>query len=131
RTTLPAALPVPDAGIPAALIARRPDVQAAWQRLESADWAAAAARADRLPHFTLSGAYGSTAAGLSGLMQAWAATFAAAVAAPVFDGGQRRAEESRQRAVAEERFHAYRETVLSALKEVEDALTVNYYQEQR
>ena len=50
------------------------------------------------------------------------------MAAPLFDGGQRAAEQARQEALADENFQNYREVVLSAIGEVEDALSLNYHQ---
>ncbi len=41
---------------------------------------------------------------------------------PIFDGGYRRAEVERSRAVVDERLAAYRGTVLTAIREVEDAV---------
>jgi outer membrane protein, multidrug efflux system len=49
----------------------------------------------------------------------WAATLAAGVTGPVFDGGRRKAEVDRSRAVATERLEAYRGLVLDAVTEVE------------
>jgi outer membrane protein TolC len=45
------------------------------------------------------------------------------VTGPIFDGGYRRAEVEHSRAVLDERLAAYRNTVLTAIREVEDALT--------
>jgi len=49
-------------------------------------------------------------------------TLAANVAAPLFDGGSRRAEAARTRAAVSESLNIYSQTVLNALGEVEDAL---------
>jgi len=125
---LPALLPLPDAGLPSDLLENRPDVEAAWLRVSSADWAKAAASADRLPRFNLSATYTTAGAAFSGLFNTWVLNLAAALVAPVFDGGERAAEEARQQAVADERFQTYRETVLNALKDVEDALSQNRHQ---
>ena len=55
QKTLPQIIPVPAAGLPADLLAARPDIRAAGLRLHAADWEVAAARADRLPAFALVG----------------------------------------------------------------------------
>lgn len=113
---------LPDLGLPADLLADRPDVRAAGLRLQGADWQVAAARADRLPaiRFAADGAFTSTA--VSSLFDTWFLQLAGSLSGPIFDG-QRRAEEvKRTRAVAEERLASYRLTVLTAIKEVEDAL---------
>ena len=49
---------------------------------------------------------------------------------PIIDGGFRKAEVERTKAVAEERVNSYRETVLTALKEVEDALVQEKHQDE-
>ncbi|MCK5682327.1 TolC family protein, partial [bacterium] len=54
----------------------------------------------------------------------WFYNLAANLAGPVFDGGRRRAEVARVKAVADEYLQSYREVVVSAVIEVEDALTL-------
>jgi outer membrane protein, multidrug efflux system len=121
-TELPGQGALPETGLPADLLARRPDLRIAGLQLRSADWQIAAARADRLPALRLTGSasYGSEEWDL--VFRNWMATLAAGVTGPIFDGGGRKAEVDRTRAVAEERLAAYRESVLIAVKEVENAL---------
>jgi NodT family efflux transporter outer membrane factor (OMF) lipoprotein len=122
QKTLPAIAAMPDAGLPAALLAARPDIRAAGMRLQAADWQVAAARANRLPalRLTLGGGYGAESLDL--LFDNWILTLAGSLTAPIFDGGRRAAEVDRTRALADEDLSAYRLTVLTAIKEVEDAL---------
>jgi NodT family efflux transporter outer membrane factor (OMF) lipoprotein len=122
QTDLPVLEKLPALGIPADVLANRPDVRQAGLRLQAADWNVSAARADRLPTFrlTASGEYASTE--FSDLFDDWFASLVGSVTGPVFDGGSRKAEVARARAVADERLAAYRETVINAIKEVEDAL---------
>lgn len=121
-TELPELPPLPETGLPAALLASRPDVQAARLRLESSDWDVAAARADRLPSLNLSAeaAYSSVTLGI--LFDNWVQQLAAGLLAPVIDGGERAAEVERQRGVVQELLTDYADTVASAVREVEDAL---------
>ncbi len=119
---LPGALP--DYGIPADLLARRPDVRAAGLRLRSADWSVAAARADRLPRLQLTASLSSDVATLGALFDNWFAQLAGSVTGPIFDGGRRKAEVERTRAVVDERLAAYRLSVITAIAEVEDALVL-------
>ena len=58
------------------------------------------------------------------LLDNWFAQLAASVTGPIFDGGRRKAEVERTQAVVEERLAAYREVVLGAIAEVEDALVL-------
>jgi multidrug efflux system outer membrane protein len=117
---MPADLPI--AGIPAQLLASRPDIRAAAKRLEAADWNVAAARADRLPQISLSVEAGYQAEKLSLLVDNWLTRLAANMTAPLFDGRRRASEVQRLQAVVIENLAAYRETVLTAMREAEDAL---------
>ena len=119
---LPTLGPLPAIGLPADVLANRPDVRAAGLRLQSADWQVSAAKADRLPALRLTGSLDYNSGDLSDLFDNWSANLAASLTGPIFDGGRRKAEVERQKAIADERIAAYRETVINAIKEVEDAL---------
>jgi len=119
---LPQLAPLPPTGLPSELLARRPDVRAALASLQAADYRVAAARADRLPAIRLTGQAGFDSAELEDLFDNWAATLAAGLVAPILDGGRRTAEVERTLGVVQERLAAYQRTVLTAFKEVEDAL---------
>ncbi len=114
--------PFPDPGLPADLLARRPDIRAAGRRLQGADWQVAAARADRLPAIRLAGVASFTSDAVQTLFDAWYLKLAGSLTGPVFDGGRRAAEVERTKGVVDERLAAYRQTVLAAIGEVEDAL---------
>lgn len=113
---------LPAIGIPADVLANRPDVRQAGLQLQSADWSVSAARADRLPTIRLSASAEYANSHLSSLFDDWFANLAASVTGPIFEGGRRKAEVERTRALVDERLAAYRETVINAIKEVEDAL---------
>ncbi|MDY7035285.1 MAG: efflux transporter outer membrane subunit [Thermodesulfobacteriota bacterium] len=122
RETLPLLSRIPATGLPADLLAKRPDVRASGLRLKSADWQVAAARAARLPAISLTATaiYGTDQLDL--LFDNWILKLAGSLIAPIFDGMRRKAEVTRTRAVADENLAHYRKTVLTAIKEVEDAL---------
>lgn len=120
--TLPDLPPAPSAGLPADLLAKRPDVRAAGLSLRAADWEIASARADRLPALTLTGSGAYSGTGYETLFDAWTLNLAAGLVMPILDGGNRAAEVDRVRAVADERLAVYEQTVLTAVQEVEDAL---------
>jgi NodT family efflux transporter outer membrane factor (OMF) lipoprotein len=113
---------VPETGLPVQLLTDRPDVRAAALRLQSADWDVAAARADRLPSIRLTGRAGYQADKIDLLFDNWLLNLAADLTAPLFDGQRRAAEVERTQAVVAEKLAAYRQTILTAVKEVEDAL---------
>jgi NodT family efflux transporter outer membrane factor (OMF) lipoprotein len=120
------------AGLPSELLTRRPDLRAAMLRLQGDDERLAVAIADRFPAINLLGSYGAsrntfTMPTISGGF--W--NLAAGLALPIIDGGRRRAEVDRQQAVVAESLARYRQTILVAFQEVEDALARNYSIERR
>lgn len=122
QATLPKLSAITSIGLPADLLAQRPDVRAAGLRLQSADWAVTAAQADRLPALRLSATLSSDSDHLADLFDSWLANLAASVAGPVFDGYRRQAEVERTQAVVAERLAGYENAVLTAMSEVETAL---------
>lgn len=109
---------------PAALLARRPDIRAAERRLAAATAAIGAAEADRYPAVSLVGALGLNASRLRNLgdvsSRVW--SIAPQVSLPVFDAGRRSAVVRQREAERDEALASWRSTVLTALREVEDAL---------
>ena len=122
EATLPDLIPLPTAGLPADLLAARPDIRAAGLRLKAADWQVSAARADRLPALTLSADAAFSSDALDLLFSNWITTLAGSITGPIFDGGYRAAEVDRTRAAADEALAAYAQTVAEAIGEVEDSL---------
>jgi NodT family efflux transporter outer membrane factor (OMF) lipoprotein len=119
---VPPAVPV---GLPADLARRRPDIRAAEARLHAAVAQQGAAVADLFPRITLGGQAGLQSERLSTLMD-WASRFAVAgpsIELPIFDAGRRRATVRLQDVRAKEAALDYRRTVLTALHEVDDALS--------
>jgi NodT family efflux transporter outer membrane factor (OMF) lipoprotein len=119
---LPDLPPLPAAGVPASLVERRPDVSAARLRVQAADRRVAVAIADQFPRLGITIRAETDAAQLRDLFDNWLAALAANIAAPLFDGGLRRSEVRRTRAVLSERVNTYGQAVLVSLGEVEDAL---------
>lgn len=113
---------VPATGLPVQLLTARPDIQAAMARLESADWDVAAAKADRLPSLKLSAGATYQTEDLNLLWDNWLINLVGNLTAPLLDGRRRKAEVDRLEAIAEENLAAYRQTILTAIREVEDAL---------
>jgi outer membrane protein, multidrug efflux system len=123
--TQPAAFSLPARETRGAVLARRPDVRAAEQDLRAANARIGVAEAAFYPSFTLGGS--------AGLESIEAATFldwqnrvlslGAGLTAPVFDGGGNRANFDAAVARRDEALATYRNTLLVALREVEDALS--------
>jgi NodT family efflux transporter outer membrane factor (OMF) lipoprotein len=116
------ALAVPT--VPAALLAQRPDLDAAALDLAAASADIAEADAQRLPRVTLAGRIGPArtdfgAVAVSGTV--WSVG-PVTVSLPVFDGGARRANAEAARARYDEAASRYRGRLRDAVREVEQAL---------
>jgi outer membrane protein TolC len=122
-TDLPRPLDLPDAGLPADLLANRPDIRSAWQRVMESGWDVAAAQADRLPALRLTGRFEQDGSDVERIFDNWLASLAASLTAPLFDGGSRAAEVRRQEAIREERLAVYEKTVFTALSEVDSGVS--------
>lgn len=125
---LPELLPLPASGVPAELLQNRPDVRAAWSRLAASDWASESARVARLPGFDIAADYSTGSTRFADLFDTWMLDLALNLTAPLFDGGERAAEQARREALADERFQSYRQALLTAIGEVEAALSQNHHQ---
>lgn len=115
--------PLPRTGMTADLLRNRPDIRAATLRLAALDREVAAAVANRFPSLTLNARFSDSNERADLLFRNWVSTLAAGLAAPILDGGSRKAEVQRQQARVEEQLYKTADTVLTALREVEDALT--------
>lgn len=127
---LPALPALPDAGLPLALVRRRPDVRAAERALYAADADVAVAVAGLFPQLTLSAGLDNVPTSPQELLTGWVASLAGSLLAPLFEAGARRAEVRRTRALLDAEVADYGTVLLTALQEVEDALTRNRRQEQ-
>jgi outer membrane protein TolC len=120
--SLPAVPPLPETGVPADLLQRRPDVKSALNRLRAADQDLAAAISDQYPRISLTASGSTIADSATDLFETWAYSFAGNLLAPIFRGGALRAEVDRSEAVRTQRLYEYGQTMLTAFQEVEDAL---------
>ncbi|HSM00628.1 MAG TPA: TolC family protein, partial [Candidatus Limnocylindria bacterium] len=120
------------AGLPSQALARRPDVQAEFLRVQASDARVAQAIADRFPSFNLLGNYGRSRTSFStGDVTGIFWNLLANAALPVIDGGRRKAEVDRTEAAFRESLARYRKVVLSSFQEVENALVNNRTTEER
>ncbi len=122
---LPTAPPVPEQ-LPASLLERRPDIAAAQRRVIAAYAQIGVADAAWFPTLSLSATAGYIGDALTGLISApnFAWTVGANLAEVILDGGQRRLASAQARANADQATASYRQTVLTALQEVEDNLVL-------
>ncbi|MGM9735042.1 MAG: efflux transporter outer membrane subunit [Candidatus Cryptobacteroides sp.] len=112
-------------GVPAAILSRRPDVRAAENNLASAYYAVNIARASLYPSLSLSGAagwtnsLGSTVVNPSGLIL----NAAASILQPIFNSRALKGQVEMARADREAAELSFRQTVLNAGAEVNNALS--------
>jgi multidrug efflux system outer membrane protein len=111
-------------GIPAELLARRPDIAEADRFLASAAATIGVAKAAYLPQISLAGLAGFESTGLSSLFT-WAnsiASLGTSAVAPLFNRGRIRAGVDQAFAAYDQSLAQYQKTVVSAYQEVEDQL---------
>ena len=113
--------------LPSELLSRRPDLRRAERELAAATARIGVAKADLFPRFSIIGGFGrrsEEAGDLSGgASQFW--TFLPRVQWPIFSGGRIRANIRVQDARQEQALRQYEKAVLTALEEVENALSAH------
>ncbi len=132
QAPIPFGPPEVPVGLPSELLRRRPDVRRAEQELAAATARIGVATADLFPKFFLTGAVGQQSVNFSDitLPESRFYSFGPSISWPVFAGGRIRANIRVQDARQEQAAILYEQSVLNALKDVEDAL-VAYSKEQQ
>jgi multidrug efflux system outer membrane protein len=117
--------PAVPAGLPSALLERRPDLRQAEQRLVSANARIGVAKADFFPRFDITALFGTASPEVSALTSGattiWAV--AGALSGPLFNMGRTLGTYRASIAQWDEARLEYEQAVLVALREVADALT--------
>jgi len=112
------------AGLPSALLERRPDIRAAEQNLIAANAQIGVARAAYFPQLSLSGLIGGQSTQLSSLFSgphsAW--SFVPQVTQPIFTAGRLRSNVRLAEAQKESAVVQYQKTIQTAFTEVSNAL---------
>jgi multidrug efflux system outer membrane protein len=123
--------PVVPAGLPSALLARRPDIRQAEESLVAANARIGVARAAYFPDISLTGQAGFLSSSFTSLFGGSAGlwTFAGAVAQPIFEGGAIRSNVRLTEAQKQEAVLTYQQTIQGAFRDVSDAL-IAYKQDQ-
>ena len=121
---LSATLPAVPIGMPSDLLERRPDVAAAERRVAAANAQIGVAKAAYFPSLTLSASGGYQSPSWSNWLTLPSRYWAVGpqLAEILFDGGLRRAQTAQAIAAYDANVAAYRQTVLTGFKEVEDNL---------
>ena len=111
-------------GLPSELLRRRPDIRQAERDLAAATYDVGVAVADLYPGLTINGTAGLQSVDPGTLLE-WGSRFfnlSANLLAPLLDGGRRKGTAELRRAQVQEALARYRQAVLGAFQDVEDAL---------
>ncbi len=116
-------------GLPAELVARRPDLAAAERRLAASGERVSLARRARYPRISLTTTAGTATAALTSLLDGnfgvW--SLVGNLVQPIFEGGRIRANIERAEASEDEGLAVYINAVLTAYLEVERALAAEVF----
>ena len=121
---LPQTVPTIDAGIPSALLERRPDIASAERQMASANAQVGVAVAAYYPDITLGASINFASTVLSTLFTMGSAIWSIgpALTGTAIDGGARSAQVEGARANYDKTVATYRQTVLTAFQQIEDGL---------
>jgi outer membrane protein, multidrug efflux system len=120
-----AVVPTVPAGLPSALLERRPDLRQAEQKLVGANANIGVAKAAFFPQLSLTALFGRASPEVSALTGGTATIWAVAgmLSGPIFEGGKNLSNYRVSKARWEQAKLQYEQAVLTALREVSDALT--------
>lgn len=107
-------------GVPADLLRNRPDIRQQERLLAAAVADIGVAEADLWPSLTLSGNIGVSRSANAGTVQNW--SLGPTINLPIFDRGGLKANVDLSKSIARQQYLAYRQTVIEAVREVEDAM---------
>jgi multidrug efflux system outer membrane protein len=116
--------PAVPAGLPSALLERRPDIRRAEQELVAANAQIGAAKAEYFPRISLTGFLGGQSRALTDLLSAPArvATASLGATAPVFNAGRTRGNVRLAEAIHREAIVNYQRVIYTAFRDVSDGL---------
>jgi NodT family efflux transporter outer membrane factor (OMF) lipoprotein len=129
----PRDVPTVDAGLPSALLERRPDIAAAERQMQAANAQIGVAVAAYFPDITLNASLNFASTMLSTLFQVANMVWSVGpqLAGTAIDGGGRAAQVEGARANYDKTVATYRQTVITAFQQVEDALAQQRILEQQ
>ncbi len=117
-------LPQVPAGLPSALLERRPDIRQTEEQLVAFNAQIGVARAQYFPQITLTGDGGTQTSSLTNLFSGPAGlwSFGAGLAQPIFTGGRLRSGVRLAEAQQQDALLTYKETIQQAFRDVSDSL---------
>ena len=112
-------------GVPGELLLRRPDVRSAERQVNAQAALLGASQRDWLPEFFLNGSFGYSSYDIKNMGKKGSMTWniAPTMTWTLFHGGQRLNEDRLQRAQLDESINQFNNTVLSAVQEVDNAMS--------
>lgn len=130
--SIPTVAAKPITNLPSELLQRRPDIRRAERQLAVANASVGVATAELYPKINLAafiGLQNTTITDFTPLGKSWSA--AGSLTMPIFNWGKLNANIKSKKAQFEQTFLSYQSTVLSAFKEVEDALVACRKEQER
>ncbi|HEY8993668.1 MAG TPA: efflux transporter outer membrane subunit [Lacunisphaera sp.] len=122
-------VPAIPAGLPSELLERRPDIASAESALAASNARIGVAKAAFFPAVSLTGSFGQASGDIDRLFNSdsrlW--SIGPSLYLPIFQGGRNRANLARSRAAFDESVALFRQRVLVAFREVQDALTATQF----
>lgn len=111
-------------GLPSTLLQRRPDIRAAEQKMREANAKVGVSKASFYPAFSIVGSGGLESVGAAHFYDSRSRilSIGPSMTLPIFQGGRLRANLKASKATYDETLAGYRQSILVALKEVEDSL---------
>ncbi|MCW3847255.1 efflux transporter outer membrane subunit [Sphingomonas sp. LB-2] len=109
-------------GIPAETLRQRPDVRSAERNLAAATARIGVAQSQLYPQLSIGGSLGSGGGAIGALFDTISGRLFANIAQTIFDGGRTRSQVRANEAAAEGAFLSYKQTVLTGLEDVENAI---------
>jgi multidrug efflux system outer membrane protein len=124
RLARSSALPAPPrvpGGLPSTVLQRRPDIRVAEQKMREANAQIGVSKASFYPAFKIGGTGGLESIGAANFydMRSKTLTIGPSMTLPIFQGGKLRSNLKASKARYDETLAAYRQSILTALKEVE------------
>ncbi|MDD5207477.1 MAG: efflux transporter outer membrane subunit [Desulfobacterales bacterium] len=130
---IPVSSPAVPLGVPSDLLRRRPDIRQAEADIHGATARIGVATSDLFPRFNILGAAGYQTARFGSwfdtISRFW--SIGPSVSWRIFDTGRIRSNIEQQKALEEQALISYRQTVLGALEEVENALIASAKEDER
>lgn len=117
-------VPTVDSGVPSTLLERRPDIASAERQMAAANAQVGVAKGAYYPQISLGATIGFLSGGLGSLLQLGTAAWSVGpqIAGTMVDGGGLAAQVQGARASYDATVATYRQTILTAFQQVEDAL---------